>query len=187
MTKDEVINRLCALVSRVGAEAFDDAYTHDCFCGDSNMRLRPEDIRVEELVLEWLEDAVEEKLRVSTPSGNPYKLYVWRRQPLYVVMVHATSIARARELALEESKGCGDDSTPVRRQAYDAVRTTTPEMHYREVAEFVLTDSAELQEAEHEIDELKALLALALTLGKTYRTEELEALKATVKRHGVKT
>ena len=75
-----------------------------------------------------------------------YKMYVWREQPLYTVMAHATSMASARELALEECRGTGDDSTPIRRRAYIRVETMNPEIFYRENAEFVLTDSAELQE-----------------------------------------
>jgi hypothetical protein len=75
-------------------------------------------------------------------------MYVWRNQPLYTVAAHATSVTSARELALEECRGTGDESTPIRRQAYIQVETMNPEIFYRENAEFVLTDSAELQEME---------------------------------------
>jgi hypothetical protein len=79
---------------------------------------------------------------------SDYKMFVWRHQPDFVVMVHAKSVAEARELALEECKGCGDESTPIRHTAVEFVRNLTPEIFYRECAEFVLTDSAELQEEE---------------------------------------
>ena len=117
----------------------------------------------------------------------PYKLYVWRRQPLYVITAHATSVARARELALEESRGDGDASTPVRRKAYEAVQTTTPEIHYRENAEFVLTDSALLQESDQEVEELKVLLerSLRLCLSGSLFGEGADLIKE-AKRHGVK-
>ena len=135
-----------------------------------------------------LDEQREMAAEIERLRSQSYKLYVWRKQPLYVVMAHATSIARARELALEESKGCGDDSTPVRRQAYEAVRTTAPEIHYRENAEFVLTDSAELQEAEHEIEELKVLLTSALSLlgDDGLRRQERMFLREAVRKHGVK-
>jgi hypothetical protein len=87
-------------------------------------------------------------MAMACKTGSPYKLFVWRCQPLYVVMAHARTVAEARKLALEECRGTGDESTPVRRRAYIAVETTTPEIHYRENAEFVLTDSAELEEME---------------------------------------
>ena len=98
MTKTEVIKRLCALAARVGTEAFDDAYTHDCFCGDS--RMSPEHFFFEEPVLKWIEDAVLQRLRGAVSFTIPYKLYVWRKQPLYVVMAHATCVARALESLL---------------------------------------------------------------------------------------
>jgi hypothetical protein len=81
-------------------------------------------------------------------AASVYKMYVWRRQPSYTVMAHATSVAAARALALEECSGSGDDSTPIRKEAYIHVQTLNPEIFYRENAEFVLTDSAELQEME---------------------------------------
>lgn len=77
-----------------------------------------------------------------------YKMYVWRKQPSWVVMVHATCVEEARKLALVECNGDGDESTPVRSAALEQVRTMNPEVHYRTNAEFVLTDSAELQEME---------------------------------------
>ena len=86
--------------------------------------------------------------RAGAMSKELWKMYVWRKQPLYTVMVHAKSVSSARKLALEECSGSGDESTPVRRQAYIHVETCNPEIFYRDNAEFVLTDSAELQEME---------------------------------------
>ena len=151
------------------------------------------DERLNEL-LEQADDACEidlttalHELTALRKLHAPYKLYVWRRQPLCVITAHATSVARARELALEESRGDGDASTPVRRKAYEAVQTTTPEIHYRENAEFVLTDSALLQESDQEVEELKVLLerSLRLCLSGSLFGEGADLIKE-AKRHGVK-
>ena len=99
-----------------------------------------------------------------------YKMYVWRKQPSYTVMAHAKSVDSARKLALEECRGTGDDSTPIRKEAYIQVETMNPEIFYRENAEFVLTDSAELQEMElycavlsERIKELTGVAGISLT------------------------
>jgi hypothetical protein len=68
-------------------------------------------------------------------------------------------------LALEDNMGFSSDgSCPEREAACRAVKTTQPEIHYRACAEFVLTDSALLREAEAENDELKVLLERSLRL-----------------------
>lgn len=85
---------------------------------------------------------------------SPYKMYVWRREPGWIVVAHAKSVAEARALALEESDGTGDESTPVRKEAYKFVEENNPEIFYRENAEFVLTDSGRLEEADAENERL---------------------------------
>lgn len=69
MTKEQVLERLCIVVTKVGAEAFHEAEAHDCFCpvGQSN----PSTFRVDEAVMKFIEDAVDEKIKKqasSTPS-----------------------------------------------------------------------------------------------------------------------
>ena len=81
-------------------------------------------------------------------TGVQYKAYIWRDRLQYLVIAHAISVAHARDMAIEECRGSGDLSTPIRQQALKNVTENTPEIFYREVAEFVLTDSAELREAE---------------------------------------
>lgn len=87
-------------------------------------------------------------------EDSPYKMYVWRREPGWIVVAHAKSVAEARALALEESDGTGDESTPVRKEAYKFVEENNPEIFYRENAEFVLTDSGLLEEADGEVERL---------------------------------
>lgn len=79
---------------------------------------------------------------------SDYKMYVWRQHPTFTAMAHATSVAEARELVLQDSGSPGDESCPMRKLGIDFVMNNTPEIFYRENAEFVLTDSAELQEME---------------------------------------
>lgn len=82
----------------------------------------------------------------ETITPIPHKMYVWRKQNEYLVVVHAKTVAEARALAIEESNGDGDDSTPVRVRALEAIRETNPEIHYRRNAEFVLCTNGELEE-----------------------------------------
>lgn len=82
----------------------------------------------------------------ETITPIPHKMYVWRKQYEYLVVVHAKTVAEDRALAIEESNGDGDDSTPVRVRAIQAVLETNPEIHYRRNAEFVLLINGELEE-----------------------------------------
>lgn len=56
MEKQEVIERLCDLCADVG-EHFEYYYAADCFCDDDD-----KDFRFEEEVLEFIENAVKEKI-----------------------------------------------------------------------------------------------------------------------------
>lgn len=60
MTKQEVLERLCALVTTVGELEFDSTLSHDCFCGRIDVDDRY--FRVEEEVIDFIVDAVREKL-----------------------------------------------------------------------------------------------------------------------------
>ncbi len=77
---------------------------------------------------------------------SPLKMYIWRGSRDYLVVAHAISLANARTLALEEANGEGDASTPVICRAIEAIRNHSPEIFYRENAEFVLTTSGEVEE-----------------------------------------
>ncbi len=108
---------------------------------------------------------------------SDYKMYVWRMQPTFTAMAHARSVEEARRLVLEDSGSPGDESTPMRKLGIDFVMERNPEIFQREVAEFVLTDSAELQEMEEYCQVLsERLRELTGTAGVTL--EQFKASKA---------
>jgi len=61
MNKDEVIYRLCELVSKVGRQKFNNSYPHDCFCGENPLKIGI--FHVDEVVIDFIEEAIEEKLK----------------------------------------------------------------------------------------------------------------------------
>ena len=69
-------------------------------------------------------EAERDQLRseLDAKGGQIYKLLVWRGGHDYIVMCHARNVAEARELAIEDSMGDGDWSTPVRLRMMKAVR-----------------------------------------------------------------
>lgn len=77
----------------------------------------------------------------------PYKMFIWRDGINWIVIAHAKSIAEARQLAIDES-GAADDSSPIRKQALEAVQSAQPCIYYGANCEFLLTDSGQLQEAD---------------------------------------
>ena len=58
---NDVIERLCALVSEVGHRQFADVAPHDCFCG-KNPRGKERDFQVDEDVITFIETAVHSRL-----------------------------------------------------------------------------------------------------------------------------
>ena len=60
MTIIEATRRLCALVSEVGEKKFKHELVHDCICGDN-----PIGERVDEPVIEFIEEAVRNALRAT--------------------------------------------------------------------------------------------------------------------------
>jgi hypothetical protein len=59
MNKKEVIERLCALVTKVGDKHFDNEFAHDCFCGLSPVSSRnPDGVRVDDEIINFIECAV---------------------------------------------------------------------------------------------------------------------------------
>jgi len=81
-----------------------------------------------------------------------YKLFIWRKEPFFFTCAHATSIAQARKMIIEDQSG--DFSTPIRNQAIEFVKAETPEIFYKEVNELIITDSAECIEMENTINRL---------------------------------
>lgn len=59
--KEEVVQRLCELTSKVGSVKFSHTIPHDCFCEDS----KPDDnyFQFDEEVLEYIVDTVNARLR----------------------------------------------------------------------------------------------------------------------------
>ncbi len=58
-TKEETIERLCKLVTKIG-EHFEHRYAHDCFCHEADPNW--DDFRCDDEVLDFIEEAVNEKL-----------------------------------------------------------------------------------------------------------------------------
>jgi len=82
--------------------------------------------------------------------GN-MKMYVWQIRPKFLAVAQATSIEEARGMFNFELGTGGDGSCPIRDQAREFIKRANPGIWYGNNAEFVLTDSAELEEAEAEI------------------------------------
>lgn len=59
--KNEVIERLCCLVTKVGAEEFDQELTHDCFCHRSGTG--NSGFNCDAQILEFIENAVNAALK----------------------------------------------------------------------------------------------------------------------------
>ena len=85
-------------------------------------------------------------------------MYVWGGAGMgFTVIAHAQSVERARFLALEQI-GETDGSTPYILEARNLVKTHTPIIWYYENAEFLLSESLQLEEADIENERLRKLL-----------------------------
>jgi hypothetical protein len=62
MTTQEARQRMCALVSIVGAERFDRELTHDCFCEGA-------DGDVNDAIVEFIETVVRKELKSCTKTS----------------------------------------------------------------------------------------------------------------------
>lgn len=60
MTREDIIARLCALVSTVSEVRFHNIYPHDCFCG--NIEYPKDYFKVDEMIIKYIEDTILEKL-----------------------------------------------------------------------------------------------------------------------------
>jgi hypothetical protein len=76
-------------------------------------------------------------------------MYCWAWEPSFLAVAQAENVEAARAMALREiGEEGGDGSCPERDKARNFVRDNTPAIWYGNNAEFVLTDNAELREAE---------------------------------------
>lgn len=62
MNKKEVIESFCELATKVGEEVFNHQFAHDCFCGASPMVTSLHTFQFEKPVLDFIVDAVNEKI-----------------------------------------------------------------------------------------------------------------------------
>ncbi len=71
-TKEETIERLCKIVTKVG-EHFEHTYAHDCFCHEADPNW--DDFRCDDEVLDFIEEAVNEKLEENNMKvGGFYRV-----------------------------------------------------------------------------------------------------------------
>ena len=73
-------------------------------------------------------------------------MYTWRGREWFAIAA-AGDVTEARKLLFEEEGG-GDATTPVRQEAVKAIQETMPTMYFGPNAEFVVTDSGELRQAD---------------------------------------
>lgn len=96
------------------------------------------------------------------------KFFTWRNGPKWIAVAHAESVSKARERLLGEVGGL-DGSCVVRAKAREIIAAEAPEIWNGINAEFALTDSAELEEADAENTRLRAAKArLAEALKSVY-------------------
>jgi len=76
------------------------------------------------------------------------KMYIWRSD-MFLAVAQAESVAEARNAMMVEMGESGDGSCPERDKGRVFILGTMPEIFYSRNAEFVLTNSGELQEQEH--------------------------------------
>lgn len=66
MEKQKVIERFCALASKVGNEKYKSQYAADCFCGTNPNTWLTNNFQFEEPIMKFIEEAIEEKLQGVT-------------------------------------------------------------------------------------------------------------------------
>jgi hypothetical protein len=63
MTKEEVIKRMCQLITQVGSsQKFQSLFSHDCICGEN--KIAGNNPRVDIEIIQFIEKAVQEKLNI---------------------------------------------------------------------------------------------------------------------------
>lgn len=100
------------------------------------------------------------------------KLHIWTDRFSYLAVAHADSVSEARELLLKESDlgESGDGSCPERDKARRAILGETSAVYAGRVAEFSLSDNAQLREQEEYSEKLHQQIA-----ARDRRIAELEA------------
>lgn len=88
-------------------------------------------------------------------SARAMHMYVWLGLASFLAVAQASSVAEAREKMLEEIGPGGDGSCPERDKAREHVRQHTPVIWRGVNAEFAMTDSANLIEADAECQTLR--------------------------------
>jgi len=111
------------------------------------------------------------------------KLHIWTDRVSYLAVAHAESVSEARELLLKESDlgESGDGSCPERDKARRAILSETSAVYVGRVAEFSLSDNAQLREQENHSEKLHQQIA-----AKDRRIAELEAALGSEKETRVK-
>ena len=110
------------------------------------------------------------------------KLHIWTDRVSYLAVAHAESVSEARELLLKESDlgESGDGSCPERDKARHAILSETSAVYVGRVAEFSLSDNAQLREQEDHSEKLHQQIAI-----RDRRITQLEAensrLRAAIK------
>ena len=61
LTRQETIERMCGLITKVGVDIFNNTHTHDCFCED-------EYACISEDIVKYIEHCIDEKI----DSGRGY-------------------------------------------------------------------------------------------------------------------
>jgi hypothetical protein len=61
MTKQEVLERLCNLASKVGEEEYKNLRAHDCFCGENELS-KESDFQFDTKILEFIEKSTHQIL-----------------------------------------------------------------------------------------------------------------------------
>lgn len=88
-------------------------------------------------------------------------MYVWSRPSTFLAVAQAGSVAEARARMLQEIGESGDGSCPERDKARAIILAETPSIWHGVNAEFALTDSAELREADNYREGIEAKLKAA--------------------------
>lgn len=111
------------------------------------------------------------------------KLYIWTDRFSYLAVAHTNNVAAARKLMLKTSDlgESGDGSCPERDRARKTILEETPAVYFGEVAEFSLSDSAQLREQEEHSEKLRQQMT-----AKDRRIAELEAALGSEKETRVK-
>lgn len=88
---------------------------------------------------------------------RPWKMYVWSDKPRWIAVAHAMTIEDARQSLQEDTDlgESGDGTCPVHDEARRFILSRNPVIWQRENAEFAITDSSAVEEADEECSRLR--------------------------------